>query len=698
VAVALSVVQRFVAQARSTSDVSVASAIYSALGERVARTLSTVPRGELVLPGGMAIPDSSASPVSGAEPGSGMPNRVVALIPPEGGTTAAEQAVAAVREEWQGRGGSARDLVVVTVRGVQTFIGEARSTADLHAGSSIISALSAAMVKAVQFPDHQAELVMPSPDGQGGVPNRVAVLVATGQGRGLAEHMADAAHAAWRDLAKEGSVEDSPDFPDIQWVVAEADPAGYTEQWMRASAALAARKRIRSFVFPPDSQVRVCALTGRWKALPAQKSAWNVRADEALSLPGHVKRKFSRDAKQGFPSTWSFASAPYRAAIIEKAGQEPELHEAVAALHEYVCAFLGEGCTKQDRDKITRPSAVPPGIPQSGDPELAWLRSIEGSWCTPTTWEPAVLRASYELDALPDADTCHVVRIAAHELARAAASLGIAPLTPYLAVVAQDADHMGQQLAEFPDHLDPIAWHKDISAALMSAAGSQRNAIERAGVFGRVVYAGGDDLLALTPAATALGGARAANSAFRSTLSGVLEEPSASVAIVYIHASWPLQSAVLAVQDLLKEAKNVRRPGLGIAVERRGGERSRLLVPWQDPANPQTPMIDHLEALAASMAGSYAGLSGRLASELERDRAALATLSPEWLERELLRRNARHGGVVGGDALLALSYEESSGRRRLPVDAVSVARFLAAETLPAKSLSTETAAAGAGMS
>jgi hypothetical protein len=597
-------------------------------------------------------------------------------------------------------GDPAQDLVVVTVRGVQAFISEARSTADLHAGSAIISALSAAMMKAAQGFNKEAGLVMPSPGKQDGVPNRLAVRVAAGRGRDLAQQMADAARAAWRDLAllasPGSSVDDSPGFPDLQWVVVEPDPEGYASQWMRASAALAARKRIRSFVFPPADQARICALTGRWKALPEPpKRPWNVCKGEALSLPGLVKRKVSRDARQGFPSTWSFASAPYRAAIIQKAVQHPDLRNAVAALHEYVDAFLKEGCTSQDRAKITRLSGNPPGIPLSDDGELTWLRSIEGSWCSPATWEPAALRVSYDLDGLPDADICHLVSFAARDLAKKAAAQDIAPLTPYLAVVAQDADHMGEQLAEFPVDVAPAAWHGDVSAALVSAAQSQQDAIERAGVFGRVVYAGGDDLLALTPAATALAAARAANAAFRNSLAGVMEEPTASVAIVYFHASSPLQSAVTAAQDLLKEAKKARRPGLGVAVLRRGGERSRLIVPWQDPADPQTPMVDHLEALAASMTGSGAGLSGRLASELERDRAALATLSPEWLKRELLRRNARHGGPEGGDALLALSYEESSGRRRLPAEAVSVARFLAAEAPPATDLAAKAAGVGA---
>ncbi|HET9082316.1 MAG TPA: type III-B CRISPR-associated protein Cas10/Cmr2 [Trebonia sp.] len=576
---------------------------------------------------------------------------------------------------------------MVALPGVQRFIAEARSTADLHAGSAIVSGLSAAMVQAVLNFQPTARLVLPSPTpGESGMPNRIVALAAAGAGRDLARHVAAAASAAWRDKVSAISPDapgtaETPGFPQVQWVVADATAGEYQEQWKQASAGLAQRKRIRSFTFLPAEQARVCSVTGRWVALPEPpERAWNVRKDEALSVTAHVKRKFRRDARNGFPSTWSVATAPYRAAVIEQADQDASLRTAVADLRGYVTELL-DSCTRQDREKIERSSGSPPGVPKSGDADLAWFRSVEGLWCVPSAWDPAGLRASYELAETPDPDTCHLVRLTAGELARMAAQAGLPPLTPYLAVIAQDADHMGERLAEFPDGTDPVDWHQEVSAALGQAARSQQKAVERPGAYGRVVYAGGDDLLALTPASTALSCVRDANAAFRNAMSGSLPDATASAAVVFFHASWPLQSAVTAVQSLLKEAKQAGRPGLGLSVLRRGGERSSLVMPWFDPADPQVPMADHVTELAASIGGADAGLSGRLASELERDRIALTTLSPEWLARELLRRNARHGGPAAGETLLSLSYEDAAGRRELPADAVAVARFLAAEAV-----------------
>ena len=600
-----------------------------------------------------------------------------------------------------------RDLVVISLSAVQRFIAEARSTADLHAGSAIISELSEAMVTAVRSFSPEARLVMPSGERSGsGTPNRIAALVPAGHGQDLAECLSAAAGDRWHAWAETISPgggsgrEVTPGFPDVQWVVVGPVAGGYQEQWGRGSAGLARRKRIRSFGFPPVDQARICSLTGRWAALPdsdVPKGAWNVRADEALSVAAHVKRKFSRDDRNRFPSTWSVATAPYRAAIIEAAVHDDGLREIVGYLRVYVNALL-DGCSVQDREKMKRASASPPGIPAARDESLSWLGSIEGSWCVPSTWNPAGLRVSYELGESPEADDCELVSIAVSDLEKMSSKCGLGPLTSYLAVIAQDGDHMGERLAEFPGGGSPVGWHQQVSAALGEAARRQREVVEQAGTFGRVVYAGGDDMLALTPAATALSCVRNANAAFRDALSGCLPDATASAAVVYFHASWPLQSAVIAVQELLKEAKQAGRPGLGLAVMRRGGERSRLVVPWRDPGDPRVAMADHVASLAASMASSQTGLSGRLASELERDGAALGSLSPEWLKRELLRRNARHGGPEAGDALLSLGYEDASGRRVLPAAAVSVARFLAAEAMAGDSQTAGVGAmTGAGM-
>ena len=197
---------------------------------------------------------------------------------------------------------------------------------------------------------------------------------------------------------------------------------------------------------------------------------------------------------------------------------------------------------------------------------------------------------------------------------RAAREAAIPPLTPYLAVLAQDADRMGERIGMFPEGTDPAGWQRISRRRWLLSRGAQIREIESSHP-GRVVYAGGDICWRwyLASARSALRGLSTTCSAPTTRLTAY-QQPSASTAIVFFHASWPLQSAIASAQEILEGAKERDRPGLGILVLSRGGERTRLL-PWKDRAPvPAVPMIEHLQALTAAFSGP---LSGRLGSGLE---------------------------------------------------------------------------------
>lgn len=97
VMVALPGVQRFIEEARSTSDVSAASGIYLALSARVIAVLNGQDGSELILPSHESGESGTVS-LFGED---GMPNRVVALLPGGTGADAAKQASEAVRQAWR---------------------------------------------------------------------------------------------------------------------------------------------------------------------------------------------------------------------------------------------------------------------------------------------------------------------------------------------------------------------------------------------------------------------------------------------------------------------------------------------------------------------------------------------------------------------------------------------------------------------
>ncbi|MEV4511587.1 type III-B CRISPR-associated protein Cas10/Cmr2 [Dactylosporangium sp. NPDC049525] len=597
-----------------------------------------------------------------------------------------------------------RDLVVVTIPGVQRFVGEARSTADVATASRIVSELTGAMLLEVSAP---AEVVLPAAGRDGidavggtGLPNRVVVLTASGQGRELARRMAERVSRWWADRVAalwQGMRVDLPDVvgcPDVQWVVVAARPGGYREQWRRAAEALAARKRTRTFAaYDSPSVRRLCSLSGRWPAVEQVPRGVRRRRGEALSVPAVVKRA---DRSERFPSTASVATGPFRRDLARLAGTDGAVRAAVVELRAAVDTVGAAG--------VRFGSGRLPGLPASGGGEAAWVAEVEGACLLPETWSVRALTAEQDLTPADSSGFAAAVGVCGARLAELLKLAGLGVPASYLAVVVQDADSMGRRLAdETGGHADLRGWHGAVSAALVRAADAQRSCLERgpdAGgdgeePLGRLVYAGGDDALGFVPARTAIAAAGSLNAAFRDGVAGTVERPgvvadaTASTAVVFCHVSAPLQSVLAAARELLEETKTVCRPGFGVAVWRRGGERVRAVRPWQVgpsmPAGTGAPAA--LTVLVDAMRG---GLSGRLVADLERDGEAIASLSGAGRAGELRRLVRRHTTAAAAvdvdrvvDAVLALADTDQVGAGGAVLTSAArwaaVARFVAAE-------------------
>lgn len=550
------------------------------------------------------------------------------------------------------------DLVIAAIPGVQRFIAESRRTADLFASSGLISELATALLGAVQEP---AALVLPSSLNLGaGAPNRVVALAPVGRGQELAEEMAGAVRRCWEELLGDAPAVEG--FPIVQWVVVPPG-GGYESQWSRAQRLLAQRKRIRDFAFPPQQQKRVCSLTGRW---PANENTRTLHG-EFLSSVALVKRR--RGQPTGFPSTWSIASAPYRAALLET--DDPRV---VRCAENFVDAL---DLLDAESGGLPLKGGALPGMPDAAIDSLRRLREMEGAYCAPQTWDVEYLRREYGLTArAPNADgeagissACGLGQEAAKKLKELVAELGLPRLSPYLAVLVQDADRLGEKLgnAELARGEPMRQWHARVSRALADAGQWQRDAIESREFLGKVVYAGGDDLLALLPLSTAITAARRSFAAFQRATADVVPGASVSTALLFFHVSSSLQSVVAAAQSLLDKAKERGRPGIAISVLLRGGERASWVSPWDEEA------LDQLVTLVGAM-GDEGALSARLAIGLERDQEELRSLDDDWRRMEVARRAIRHGMTESGaQALAELSADQGY------VDALLVARFLAAE-------------------
>jgi CRISPR-associated protein Cmr2 len=575
-----------------------------------------------------------------------------------------------------------RDLVVIALPGVQSFIEESRSTSDVSAASQIYAALAAVVIGSLRSED-DADLILPdyrvenvaagSPESSGapgvpGVPNRIVVSFPAGVGSAAAERAAVAARSTWHEwlcdvLGRTSNVPETPGFPRLQWACVSAVP-GYKAQWEQVQRLMAGRSQVRDFPVVPDEQWRqrvLCTLSPRWPAeeqVPPRTPAHEK--DLKLSAVGWVKHRWHRMNRQdGFPSTASIASAPYRQAVLRHLGHDV-VRVAVRRLRDAVGQIEG-----------TAPETAVPGLVTPGEGDR-WFATSAGPWVYPDSWQlESIAREAGLFRPGRDAEMPAQVRErlgpvveagrrAARDLRDAMAGLPAAPpLAKYLAVVVQDLDSMGlflsgkarsaagQVLSISQDE------HRRVSLELLDVAAAQRAALRDGALLGVPVYAGGDDLLAFVPASTALAAAERCHDAIPLSL------PTASTAVLFFHYHASIQAAMSQARRLLKDAKEhvEGKHALAVGYLRRSGTSAVSIQPWPGREGASSAELFRLFAL-----GGAEQLSPRLVSDLERDAGELAALraASERLYlaelARLVRRHTEGGEAVTSEAVGALDW------------------------------------------
>lgn len=144
------------------------------------------------------------------------------------------------------------------------------------------------------------------------------------------------------------------------------------------------------------------------------------------------------------------------------------------------------------------------------------------------------------------------------------------PRYSYFAVLVADGDKMGQLLQDKTQ-----AQHRKISGQLDDFTSKANQLVIQ--YHGQMVYAGGDDVMALLPVTTAVECARQLSEAFRHTVRGTL---SAGIAIV--HYREPLSVSLERARAAEKAAKDAGRDRLSIALHTRGGSPMTVTRRWED--------------------------------------------------------------------------------------------------------------------
>ncbi|HEV2661214.1 MAG TPA: type III-B CRISPR-associated protein Cas10/Cmr2, partial [Ktedonobacteraceae bacterium] len=422
-------------------------------------------------------------------------------------------------------------MLLFSLGPVQSFIAQARKTRDLWLGSYLLSLLMEASMQNIA----PSALIFPAtPSVQGSsadLPNKYIALFpdsASAQAAAelserqikqrwmhicqdvwnkvLAQHSTAATRTIWERQTNPEHIFE------IFWVIVEGDEQHYSEWLGRTQEALAARKRLRTVRWretPSDKQWNEpgekSTISGEREALRNEddtrqgvRAFWqeiaarfprdlNQNGEERLDAIDTVKRfAFLSDAGKNtrpFPSTTSIATAPFVQKLLTADLNAIVIKEWLDSTHYPLAAM--------EWDTIPYLARL-----AGSDPYRQAALQRDGDCYFLETYTPQRLKRDYSITAADEAERrAESGRTALNRLLREADAHLIPRPTPYYALFQMDGDRMGRLLGGVENRQE----HSAISAALSIFSRQQTAAIVQESYPGRLIYAGGDDALALAP-------------------------------------------------------------------------------------------------------------------------------------------------------------------------------------------------------
>ncbi|MCW5941096.1 MAG: type III-B CRISPR-associated protein Cas10/Cmr2 [Fimbriimonadaceae bacterium] len=503
-----------------------------------------------------------------------------------------------------------RVLIRLAFGPVQGFIAAARKTRDLKAGSDLLVEVGRAITAELAREPGAADLAMIFPHATGVKgPNIVQFLIETEDPGALVERCRQAAldhlDTTYTETLGSEKVVDhvlarAQIAAYLEFYAAWADcptDADYPEALRTVNARFRARKALRDFPVSPSrvptkGQPRV-SLPPKSPLLPefdtvvavggpgytieeAVQKRFSLGAREALDGLSLLKRRLGKGVS--FPSTRTIAVAD--TADVEGAADRMATIRRLLRDTDFDLgdAVFGELEPEKGDDRRT----LDPSVKKTVEKEVGALRDV-------------LAQDGYAL-------------------------------RPYFAVIHADGDSMGAALGALTE---PAA-HQRFSETL--AKGFAGQASERLKLHGgTVVYAGGDDLLALAPLGSALSAAKAARDLFVDAMKEY--GMTLSVGIAVGHVSESLQDVVERARRMEGQAKALPdKDALAISVLPRSGGEIVARGRWTGAARDSTRLeAGDLEELALS---AVAGAPRGLPYDVRREARELAALdAPEWAVR-----------------------------------------------------------------
>lgn len=560
-------------------------------------------------------------------------------------------------------------LLAISVGPVQEFIAAARRTRDLWFGSYLLSEISRAVAKAVEAEPHKGKLIFPAKSGAENVANVILAELPDGDPKAIATKAKEAAKRRWTVFADEiwqqasgvirsevwnDQVNDVIEFY-AAWV-AHTDPKKYREDRARVMRLLAGRKNCRDFKQPDlsDAGLPKSSLDGQrptvlvgpkpGESRETYRDSWpkklRLSPGEQLDVVGVTKRlgKKRGESDPRYPSVARVAAETWLRGVKDRAGFR-ELSNACAAV---------------------------PGLNKVAEPNYGYF-----------PFEGTVIFKDRHPDLI--AELGEGVREPLKQVAEALKKLGGEP-NPYLAVLVADGDSMGAKLSTITQAPE----HREFSGKLAGFASSAQATVSKH--CGVLIYAGGDDVLALLPVHACLPCARELRNEFNAGT-----EMTLSVGIAIGHFMENLEDLLEYARAGEKAAKKVEgKDALAIHLHKRGGSPIRVRAKWTD--TPDERLIRCARLIR------YEAIPGKLPYDLRK----LADLYEGW--RSTIEDDKQTvAAAMKGDVLRVIRDKQPrSGRQHMPeiegilkaVNGVADLRRFAEELLVARQIASALRQAG----
>lgn len=541
-----------------------------------------------------------------------------------------------------------------TLGPVQGFVAQARRTRDFWAGSFILSWLAAVAMRSVQ--KQQGKIVFPipeqnyldwlegdgkkSPPRQGNVPNRFKAEVTDHFSPQL---VVDNVQTAWRELAEliwKGDLASFCDnnsihrqiwdrqinhFFEISWVLTEDK---------QVANLLDRRKNWRNHFAPAEPGVKCMTMEG-WQELSGmpspnrkqQETFWqqlrnnlspskmDLAEQETLCAIAFVKRRFVHYFGQltvQLPINQNSSTAFEDNQEIDHSGDlsdssQPEAYwtlkgwplkpgvpsvSYLATVH-----WLEHVIQNEDDDKL---SDLHEAARQLGTDYGEWhtnIRCIDNAYRQLKPSRRRTMKRLTALDgrvffesALQNDITKPDKKVAAQNMLKALKALdfNLQPV-PFYAILLMDGDSLGK-------HMSDTEKQPKISAALEKFTQQVPQVVSRHNGF--LVYAGGDDVLAILPLEDALSCAAALRTVYLNAFNDTGVNSTLSGAIEFAHIKMPLTKILRDAHSLLD---NVAKDGCGrdaiaVRVWKPGGKALEWAMPWKRALKNNTNLV--IEQLA----------------------------------------------------------------------------------------------------